>query len=485
LDKELARYALDLAQRRGAEYCDVRIVKTTHQFLEVKNNRPETISTTENTGMGIRVLVDGAWGFAGNPDLKKTKVGIAVERAFDIAKASAGVVGTYGRIVLSKLAPVRASWHTPIEIDPFSVPINTKLDTLLAADKNMRSVKGIKVSTASMDLYKQEKFFVSTEGSEIEQTIIQTGGGIAATAVGNDDVQTRSYPSSFRGQYNSCGYELINEINLPGNAVKTAEEAVALLTAKQCEPGEKTLILGESQLALQVHESCGHPTELDRVLGMEANYAGTSFMTTELLNNLQYGSPIVNIVADATAPKGLGTFGYDDEGVPAQRVYLIKNGLFTGYQTSRETAPVINLASNGTMRAESWNDIPLVRMTNINLLPGDSTLEEMIAGTDDGILLTTNRSWSIDDKRLNFQFGTEIGWEIKKGKLGCMLKNPTYGGRTPEFWNSCDAIANKDYYKIWGTPNCGKGQPPQTMRVGHGVSYARFRNVKTGVGYAG
>lgn len=261
--------------------------------------------------------------------------------------------------------------------------------------------------------------------------------------------------------------------------------AIELLTAKQCETGIKTLILGESQLALQVHESCGHPTELDRVLGMEANYAGTSFMTPDLLGNLQYGSSLVNIVSDATSPRGLGTYGYDDEGVPAQKVYLIKDGLFTGYQSSRETAPIINQVSNGTMRAESWNDIPLVRMPNINLLPGDSTLEEMIAGTEDGLLLTTNRSWSIDDKRLNFQFGTEIGWEIKDGKLGCMVKNPTYGGRTPEFWNSCDAIANKDYFNIWGTPNCGKGQPSQTMRVGHGVSYARFRNVRTGVGYAG
>ncbi|PKK89740.1 MAG: peptidase C69 [Candidatus Wallbacteria bacterium HGW-Wallbacteria-1] len=483
MDRELARYALDLAVRRGAEYCDVRIVATTHQNIEVKNGKLENVNDSYNIGIGIRVLVNGAWGFAGNSDMKKTKVGIAVERAFDIARASAMVCPK--PIILSPRPAVRAQWDTPFEIDPFQVSLEDKLSILFAADREMREVEGVKVSTASMDIYRQEKFFVNSEGSEIFQTITQTGGGISSTAVGNGEVQTRSYPSSFRGQYSSTGYELINRIDLVGNARRTAEESVQLLTAKQCESGRRTLILGESQLALQIHESCGHPTELDRVFGMEANFAGTSFMTTDLLGNLKYGSDIVNIVSDATCPGGLGTYGFDDEGIPGQKVHIIKDGIFVGYQTSRETARILGQQSNGTMRAQSWNDIPLIRMANINLLPGDSELEEMIATTEDGLLLTTNRSWSIDDKRLNFQFGTEIGWEIKNGKLGAMVKNPTYGGRTPEFWNSCDAIANEKHYGLWGTPNCGKGQPMQVMRVGHGCSYARFNNVKVGVGYAG
>lgn len=210
-----------------------------------------------------------------------------------------------------------------------------------------------------------------------------------------------------------------------------------------------------------------------------------SFLTTEKLDNFRYGSSIVNIVADATSPGGLGTFGYDDEGVPAGCNYLIKDGILRGYLTSRETAPVINRESSGSMRADGWNNLPLIRMTNINLLPGDISYDDLLADTEDGLLLCDNRSWSIDDKRLNFQFGTEIGWEIKGGKIVGIVKNPTYMGITPEFWNSCDAISDKNSWHVWGTPNCGKGQPGQVARVGHGVSYARFRNVKVGVGYAG
>jgi TldD protein len=275
-------------------------------------------------------------------------------------------------------------------------------------------------------------------------------------------------------------------MELDGHAEEVACEAVALHSARQCPAGEMTLILDGSQLALQVHESCGHPTELDRALGSEINFAGTSFLTPDKLGNFRYGSDIVNLVADATqqtSPGGLGTFGYDDEGVPAQRVYLVRDGIFSEYLSSRETANEIGRQSTGAMRASSWNRIPLVRMTNVSLLPGDSSLEEMIGTTDNGIFMSTNRSWSIDDKRLNFQFGTEIGWLIKKGKLAEMVKNPTYSGVTPAFWNSCDAIGSAEEWVLWGTPNCGKGQPQQIMHTGHGASPARFRKVSIGVGY--
>jgi TldD protein len=266
------------------------------------------------------------------------------------------------------------------------------------------------------------------------------------------------------------------------------EEAVALHSAVQCPETATDLILDSSQLALQIHESVGHPIELDRVLGSEANFAGMSFLTTDQLNQLKYGSEIVNVVADARLEHGpgLGTFAFDDEGVPAQRIEVIRDGMFRGYLTSRETAAAIGANhSNGTMRAENWNRLPLIRMTNISLLPGDRTLNEIIESTEDGVYMETNRSWSIDDKRYNFQFGCEMGWEIKNGRKTRMLKNPSYGGITTEFWNSCDAICNQDHWVLWGTPNCGKGQPQQTIGTGHGAAPARFRNVKVGVAYSG
>ena len=269
---------------------------------------------------------------------------------------------------------------------------------------------------------------------------------------------------------------------------RVAEESVALLKADQCPAGVKDIILDSSQLGLQIHESIGHPIELDRVLGTEANFAGMSFLTIEKLGTLKYASDIVNVVADATPAHGpgLGTFAYDDEGVPAQCTPIIKDGQFVGYLSSRETASAVGLQrSSGAMRAESWNRIPLIRMTNVSILPGTWKPEDLIADTDDGIYMETNRSWSIDDRRYNFQFGTEIGWEIRGGKKTRMLKNPSYGGITTDFWNSCDAICGPEYWTLWGTPNCGKGQPMQTMGTGHGASPARFRKVQVGVAYPG
>jgi TldD protein len=254
-----------------------------------------------------------------------------------------------------------------------------------------------------------------------------------------------------------------------------------LLKAPPCPAAETTIIIGSSQMALQVHESCGHPAELDRVLGTEISLAGGSFMTLDKVNNLKYGSPIVNIVQDATIEGGLGTFGYDDEGVKACRTYIVREGVLTGYLTSRETAPILNTVSNGCMRADGWNRIPLIRMTNINLEPGEWAFDDLIADTGDGILFETNKSWSIDDKRLNFQFGTEIAWQIKDGKKRQIYKNPVYTGITPQFWNSCDAICNKNHWHIWGIPSCGKGEPMQTAHVAHGAAPTRFRNITVGV----
>jgi len=338
-----------------------------------------------------------------------------------------------------------------------------------------------------MSFRKIDQLFVSSIGSVIHQIKMQSGAGIVATSFAGEEIQKRSYPNSFGGQHMLRGYELIEEVDLVGHAPRVAEECVALHGAARCPEGQSTIILDSSQLGLQIHESIGHPIELDRVLGMEANFAGMSFLTLEKLNSLRYGSDIVNVVADSRLAHGpgLGTFGYDDEGVPAQCTPIITDGLFTGYLTNRETAAAIGQSrSNGTMRTEGWNRLPIIRMTNISILPGDRRFEDLIADTDDAIYMETNRSWSIDDRRYHFQFSTEIGWEIKNGKRTRMIKNPSYSGITTEFWNSCDAICSRDYWTLWGTPNCGKGQPMQTMGTGHGASPARFRNVKVGVAFS-
>jgi TldD protein len=361
------------------------------------------------------------------------------------------------------------------------VAIETKLGLLLGADELLRKNRKVRISEAFMGSYRTEKTFASTEGSYIEQGIVECGAGITATAIEGEEVQVRSYPNSFRGNFATTGYEWIENLRLQDHAERVGQEAEQLLRAKPCPSKITTLILDSSQLALQVHESVGHPIELDRILGMEASYAGTSFLKPEMVGHFKYGSDLVNIVADATVPEGLGTFGYDDEGVQAQRVPILSRGILVNLLTSRETAHPLGKEGNGTMRADGWNRIPLIRMTNINLEPGEWTLDQMIADTEEGVFLSTNRSWSIDDKRINFQFGTEIGWEIKGGKLGEMIKNPTYTGITPRFWNSCDAVANRDHWKMWGTPNCGKGEPGQVAHVGHGAAPARFRDVQIGV----
>jgi len=477
--RDLTERALNLANVQGATYADIRIVNKVGQSLVVKNGIVEAIEMSESRGFGVRVVADGAWGFASSSILSPGEIERVTALAMQIARASA--LTRTSPVRLDKPRAIVDTYETPVSIDPFSVPLEQKIAHLLQADEAMRRVKGVKVTESSIECLRIEKVFASSEGSFIRQTIVETGGGIECTAVGEDDVQKRSYPNSFGRHQGTCGYEIINEMDMPGHAGQIAEEAVALLSARQCPSTVTTLILGATQLALQVHESCGHPIELDRVFGSEASYAGTSFLTTEKLGSFRYGSEIVNITADATIPTALGTFGYDDEGVPAQRRPIVRDGIFVGYLTDREHAARIGQESGGAARADGWNRIPIIRMTNINLEPGTWTFEDLIADTDDGIYMELNKSWSIDDKRLNFQFGTEIAYEIKNGKMGDLLKNATYTGITPEFWGSCDAICNQDYWHVWGTPNCGKGQPGQVAHVGHGTAPARFRNVRVGV----
>lgn len=486
--KHTADWALNTATQRGATYADVRIVDERQRSLATKNGKVGHAASGESLGLGIRVLVDESWGFAATDDMSKEAVERTATKAADIARASATVKEQPIRLAPEPAAKIE--WATPCKIDPFTTSIEENLDLLMKIDHELLSVKGVTLGESSLQIGRHEQWFYSTEGSDIHQTRTTTGAGFTAISFEGTEIQKRSYPNSFGGQHQCKGYELIDELKLVENARRIGEQAVALHKADRCPQGNMNLILDSSQLGLQIHESIGHPIELDRVLGMEANFAGTSFLTLEKLRTLRYGSDLVNVVADATEAHGpgLGTFAYDDEGVAAQRTPIITHGLFTGYISSRETAETIGEhRSNGTMRAEGWNRIPLIRMTNISILPGEKplTFDQLIANTDDGIYMQTNRSWSIDDKRYNFQFGCEIGWEIKGGKLGRMFKNPSYSGITTEFWNSMDAICSRDQWTLWGTPNCGKGQPMQTMGTGHGASPARFKNVKVGTAYKG
>ncbi|MGQ9645553.1 MAG: TldD/PmbA family protein [Thermodesulfobacteriota bacterium] len=477
--KDLIHHILDVAKLKKVDYADIRIVRRLNEEIGVKNGKVEALTHDLDFGFGVRVLFQGAWGFAASSKLTKSEMEAVFRKALKIAKASSKAKGR--DVFLSSVIPVVDRYRTPISVDPFHVSAEAKLELLLKADEIIRRNKKVKISEAFMGSYQTEKTFASTEGSFVEQQITECGAGISATTIEGGEFQVRSYPNSFRGNFATGGFDWIEQLNLAHHAQRVAEEAEQLLSAKPCPSMITTLILDSSQLALQIHESIGHPIELDRILGTEASYAGTSFLSPAMVGQFQYGSEIVNVFADATFPGGLGTFGYDDEGVKAQRVPIISEGVLVNVLTSRETAHHLGKGSNGTMRADGWNRIPLIRMTNINLEPGEWTLEQMISDTDEGLFLSTNRSWSIDDKRINFQFGTEIGWEIKGGKLGDMVKNPTYTGITPQFWNSCDAIANRDHWQMWGTPNCGKGEPGQVAHVGHGAAPARFRKVQVGV----
>ncbi|MEM3011625.1 MAG: TldD/PmbA family protein, partial [Candidatus Bathyarchaeia archaeon] len=459
---------------------DVRIGEILDENLTVRKGVPEEVTLFHIKGVGVRAIVNGAWGFAGSIDLTSKGIIETAKKAVSIASASSKVKRKDVKLTASK--PRKDKYVTSLKKDPFEVPLEEKMAVLLEADKIVSEQSPlIKFSSTFFRAFRENKLFINSEGAEINQQITWCGGGILCIAVKNGEVQRRSYPCSFRGNYNTGGYEFFESLALVDHAKETALEAVKLLDAEKCPSGNLDLIITGEQLQLQIHESCGHPTELDRALGMEADYAGTSFLTPDKLGKFTYGSKNVNIVADATVPGGLGTFGYDDEGTQARQVFLVKEGLFVGYQSSRETAAELGLKeSSGGMRADSPLALPIIRMTNINLLPGDWKEEEIIEDTKHGVLMHTNKSWSIDDKRLNFQFGTEVGWEIKNGSKEKMVKNPTYTGITPQFWGSCDAVS-KDGWVMWGTPNCGKGVPGQVMYVGHGCSTARFRNIRIGI----
>lgn len=470
--------AVEGALSAGAAYADARVVVTKQEEIGVQNQAVQTLERTEQAGVGVRALIGSSWGFYATADLTRRSAEIAGERAAEIARSSAVVPGD--PMEFADVDVVQDTYETPHVEDPFVVPISEKVDLLVDVTRTMRGVDGIAIATGNLTFYDTNKWFVSSQGHRIHQHLVESGGGFDATALGERESQRRSYPQSF-GQYETGGYEVIRRWDFPGNAGRIAEETAALMTAGEMEERETDLILEGSQLALQIHESVGHAIELDRILGWEAAFAGTSHLQLPSLGTFRFGSDLMNITADATLPGALGTFGYDDEGTKAQKVDIVKDGIWLGVLSGRDSAAIAGLPPGGMVRGDGYNRLPMVRMTNVGLLPGDSSLDEIIADTKDGVYLSTNRSWSIDDKRLNFQFGTEIGWEVKNGKLGRMLKNPTYTGIGPVFWASLDRLAGGDEWIHWGTPNCGKGQPMQVAHTGHSAAPGRFKNVRVGV----
>lgn len=462
----------------GAAYSDARVVITRTETINVRNQNLDQLDRSETIGVGVRALIGSSWGFAATPDLTSESIRATGERAAAIARASAVVPGV--PIEFADVPVAQDFWETPYEEDPFAVSTSEKVDMLVNVTRTMQDVDGIAIATGTLTFYDTNKWFVSSQGHRIHQHIVESGGGYDATAIGESETQRRSYPQSF-GQYETGGYETIRAWDYEGNAQRIGEQAVALLTADEMGESETNLILEGSQLALQIHESVGHAIELDRILGWEAAFAGTSHLELKGLGTHRYGSDLMNVTADATLPGALGTFGYDDEGTPARPVDIVKNGTWVGVLSGRDSAAIAGLEPGGMVRADGFNRLPMVRMTNVGLRPGEGTLGDIIADTDEGVYMSTNRSWSIDDKRLNFQFGTEIAWEVKNGELGKMLKNPTYTGITPQFWGSLDRLAGESQWVHWGTPNCGKGQPMQVAHTGHSASPGRFANVRVGV----
>ena len=457
---------------QGVDYADARFVSWEQEFITQDNGVIQNIVHHADSGIGVRVLASGCWGFAATLLKDEKSLIRACTEAVLMAKVSAPLSLT--NIDWKKQKSHQGSYESRCDSDPFSVPLTEKIDLLSEVHAKLKKNKTIKLTDAILRFAKVHKNFYNSEGTKVQNSWIESGAEYAAKAQNETDTQIRHFYLDVKKR----GFEWIKEQKLIENAERVAAEAEILLKAPSCPTKKTTLILDSNQMVLQVHESVGHPLELDRIFGSEASYAGRSFVNTEMREKFQYAAPIVNITLDSTIQDGLGTFGFDDDGVPAQRVPLIKHGILKNFLTSREYAEKIGLESNACNVASSWNRLPVIRMTGVHLEPGNMSFEKILETTEDGIYMATNKSWSIDDVRLNFQFGCEWAQEIKNGKLGKVYKNPNYQGMTPEFWKSCTAIADKNSWRVWGVPNCGKGEPGQVGRVCHGTSPSRFQNVQ-------
>jgi TldD protein len=483
--EKLADVALAEAKKLKASYCDIRINRYRDQSVSMrlspergtsKTNEVPSISDTESFGFGVRVIADGAWGFAASPLVTAAEIARITREAVTVAKANASIKTK--PVVLAPTKAYRDRWTSPFERNPFEVPVAEKLAILAEAAREIKKQQKVFMATGSLAFQSEDKYFASSEGSSIQQLIIQTYGVINANAV---DLQKRL--SKNRGYIPpplATGYEFVAQMNFKENATRIREEVIEHLMAPPVKPGKKDLVLMPSHLCLTIHESMGHPTELDRALGYEANFAGTSYLTVDKLGKMRVGSDIVNIYGDRTTPKALSTVAYDDDGVKTTKFPIVSKGIFSGYQTIRDKAHLIGeKESRGCCYADSWSSVPFQRMPNVSLEPGkpDVTLEDLISGVEDGILIEGTGSFSIDQQRYNFQFGGDSFYEIKGGKRRGMISQVAYQSRTPDFWQACDGIAGPSYWQLYGLTNDGKGEPMQTNAMSHGCSPARFRQI--------
>jgi TldD protein len=462
-------------------YAEARHVDAREEWVAVLSGRIDALESSASEGIGVRVRVGGGWGFSATREVTRAGAEEALARALAIAEAQPSGPPQ----PLAPVEPALGHWASEHAVDPFSIALEEKLDLLFAAEAGLRiGDERLVRTTATARSWRERKAFASTVGAACTQELVATGAGIAAYAGDGTELQMRTYPGAHGGGLAAAaGWEHVRALDLAAHAPRVASEAIELLSAPPCPAGTRTIVLHGEQVALQVHESIGHALELDRILLGEASYAGTSWVAPTDLGSLRYGSDLLHVTADATLPGGLGSFGWDDEGVAARRTVLIEGGVLRAALSNRESAAAIGLdASGGCARADGFARQPIVRMTNVSLEPGSvPTLTDLIADTDDGLYLESNRSWSIDDRRLQFQFATEVCREIRGGELGRLYRNGSYAGVTPRFWGSMDAVCGPDEWELWGLTNCGKGEPGQVMEVSHGAAPARFRDVQVGV----
>ena len=470
---ELAELALKSIAASGAEYGDIRILHSSSQTITGEDGRIASIRDVEDRGFGVRVLYHGGWGFAASSILSSEEVPRVADLAVEIAKGSASLAIEKVRLAEEPIHRDRFVTHT--RIDPFTVPLEKKADLLLGTMEALHRHRGIARSSASLWARRDRKLFASTEGSQLVFDLLASQGDCTATALHDGRFASRC----FNTPHLRVGYELIEEADLLREAPRVAAEAVEKVNAPAVDPGSYDLVLDPEHLSLTIHESCGHPSELDRALGYEANYAGTSFLTPEKRGTFRYGSPHVNLVADNQEPETLAATGYDDDGVACQKWDVVRDGVFVGYCTNREVAPKIGeTRSRGSNRADSWGSVPIVRIANIGLEPGSARLDQLIADVKRGIFIEGHGSYSIDQRRYNFQFGGDAFWLIENGKRTHMLRDVIYHGMTPEFWSSCDGVAERSSRRRYGFITCGKGQPGQSGWMTHAASPARFRSIQ-------
>jgi len=470
--------AVGEAAAAGAQYADVRLSETEELRLYAVSGRAPDERVEGSLGLGVRVLVDGVWGFASVPLREAGDAALAARLA--VRNAAAAAAGSPERVSLPPRPPETGRYQTVARTDPFAVSAAVREQVVADALAAAGATAGVVRVQAGVNARRQHRYFASTEGSRQEQHFVESGGMVQAVAASEHLVQRRSYPNSFHGNTAAAGWDYVEDLRLPQEAARVGAEAVQLLSAPVAEPGSHSLVIGPAQLALQIHESAGHALELDRILGDEANFAGRSFISRDAAGTLRYGSPAVNIVADATVPGTRGSFMFDDEGTRTRRTMLITEGIVTNFLSSRDSAARIGAESTGAARSDGWGFLPLCFATNVFLEPGTASLDELLDQMGDGYYLDDNKSWSIDSQRLNFQFGTEVAWEVRGGRRGRLIRDFSYGGITPQFWGSAEAVAGPGEFRTFGMP-CGKGEPKEWGFLSHGAAPALFRDVRTGV----